>query len=137
MKQDLTVEEVATRLGASEDTVRKYLRTGELTGYMPGGRRLGWRIKPESLTAFIEAKTPTPKEPPSQLEIDWEGEQGKALRKYVEVLMTLDNLNWFTAQDILTDMRTTCKLPAFRLTTQSDKRKEEEEATANKQTSGT
>src|SRR5437867_253164 len=40
----LTVEEAAHRLGAHEQTVRRWLRDHRLTGYMPGGTKLGYRI---------------------------------------------------------------------------------------------
>lgn len=43
----LTVEQVAERLGAHPETVRRWLRSGTIKGVRPGGMKLGWRI-PES-----------------------------------------------------------------------------------------
>ena len=43
----LTVKEVAERLRANPQTVRRWLREGRLKGVMPGGEKLGYRI-PES-----------------------------------------------------------------------------------------
>jgi excisionase family DNA binding protein len=43
----LTVKEVAERLRANPQTVRRWLREGKLNGVMPGGEKLGYRI-PES-----------------------------------------------------------------------------------------
>jgi excisionase family DNA binding protein len=43
----LTVKEVAERLRANPQTVRRWLREGKLRGRMPGGEKLGYRI-PES-----------------------------------------------------------------------------------------
>jgi excisionase family DNA binding protein len=42
--QMLKVEEVAARLRANPETVRRWLRAGTLKGVRPGGTRLGWRI---------------------------------------------------------------------------------------------
>jgi excisionase family DNA binding protein len=39
-----TVREAAERLRASEDTIRRWLRSGKLQGVMPGGTKLGYRI---------------------------------------------------------------------------------------------
>lgn len=39
-----TVKEAATRLGAKEETVRRWLRAGKIKGAMPGGQKLGYRI---------------------------------------------------------------------------------------------
>lgn len=43
----LTVAEVAERLGAHVQTVRRWLREGRIQGVMPGGTKLGYRV-PES-----------------------------------------------------------------------------------------
>src|SRR4051794_29344771 len=40
----LTVPEVAARLRAAEETVRRWLRSGKLRGRMIGGTRLGYRV---------------------------------------------------------------------------------------------
>lgn len=50
----LTVRDVATRLKATEDTVRRWLRDGKLKGVRPGGDRLGWRISEDELRRFLE-----------------------------------------------------------------------------------
>lgn len=49
----LTVPDVAGRLQVSENAVREWLRTGKLRGYRPGGRKVGWRIRPSDLEQFI------------------------------------------------------------------------------------
>jgi excisionase family DNA binding protein len=40
----LKVAEVAERVRADPETVRRWLRSGRLKGVRPGGTRLGWRI---------------------------------------------------------------------------------------------
>jgi excisionase family DNA binding protein len=40
----LTVKEVAARLRANPQTVRRWLREGKLHGVLPGGQKLGYRI---------------------------------------------------------------------------------------------
>ena len=44
MAEDLTVEDVAARLGISQQTVRRWLKAGYLKGYRIGGTKIGWRI---------------------------------------------------------------------------------------------
>lgn len=39
-----TVKEAAARLGAKEETIRRWLRDGKIRGAMPGGQKLGYRI---------------------------------------------------------------------------------------------
>lgn len=48
-----TVEEIVDMLKVHEQTVRRWLRTGELKGYSFGGKT-GWRIKASDLAAFLE-----------------------------------------------------------------------------------
>ena len=57
MTQDrfLTVPEVAERLTVTEPTVREWLRSGRLPGYLPGGRRAGWRVRESDLERFVES----------------------------------------------------------------------------------
>jgi len=55
MEQLLTVEQVAERLQVNEQTIRRWLREGELTGVAFGGRT-GWRVSEEDLTAFLDRK---------------------------------------------------------------------------------
>lgn len=52
---DLSVEEVAARLSVHRETVRRWLRTGELRGYRLGFRG-GWRIPEEELRRFIRSR---------------------------------------------------------------------------------
>lgn len=40
----LTVRQVAERVGACEETVRRWIRDGRLHGVMPGGAKLGYRV---------------------------------------------------------------------------------------------
>lgn len=47
----LTAAEVATRLGTSEHTVRRWIRNGELPALRIGGR-IGYRIAAEDLADF-------------------------------------------------------------------------------------
>lgn len=61
----LTVQEVAERLRASPDTVRRWLREGRLRGVLPGGSRLGYRIPESELQRFISSRT-TPEPGPSE-----------------------------------------------------------------------
>lgn len=49
----LTVEDVAERLGMTQETVRRWLRKGDLRGVRLA-KRLGWRIRERDLEAFIE-----------------------------------------------------------------------------------
>ncbi|MGI8553464.1 MAG: helix-turn-helix domain-containing protein [Dehalococcoidia bacterium] len=49
----LTVAQVAERLHAHPETVRRWLSQGRLHGVMPGGKRLGWRIAESELRRFL------------------------------------------------------------------------------------
>ena len=55
MEQDrlLTVEEVAEQLRASVHTVRRWLRQGRLHGILPGGDRMGYRIRQSEVRRFL------------------------------------------------------------------------------------
>lgn len=55
MEQLLTVEQVSERLQVNEQTVRRWLREGELTG-VPFGGRTGWRVSEEDLQAFLDRR---------------------------------------------------------------------------------
>ena len=56
----LTVPEVAARLRASPDTVRRWLRTGKLRGLSYGGDRLGYRVSESELQRFLAASATIP-----------------------------------------------------------------------------
>jgi excisionase family DNA binding protein len=50
----LTVREVADRLRASPETVRRWLRQGKLRGFRPGGTKLGYRVPQTELQRFLQ-----------------------------------------------------------------------------------
>jgi excisionase family DNA binding protein len=52
----LTVTEVSDRLKVDEETVRRWLRKGDLAGIRLGGGRSGWRVEPEELARFVQSK---------------------------------------------------------------------------------
>jgi excisionase family DNA binding protein len=52
-EQWLTVAEIVERLRVHENTVRRWLRTGELPGRNFGGRT-GYRVRASDLDAFLE-----------------------------------------------------------------------------------
>ena len=49
----LSVEQIATELGLTEDTIRNYIRTRQLTAYRIGNT---YRIKREDLNQFLEKR---------------------------------------------------------------------------------
>lgn len=51
----MTVEEVAERLKMNPETVRRYLRSGELKG-IAFSNKVGWRITEQDLQEFIAKK---------------------------------------------------------------------------------
>jgi excisionase family DNA binding protein len=53
----LTVKEVAERLRANPQTVRRWLREGKLKGVMPGGEKLGYRIPTSEVTRLLTGET--------------------------------------------------------------------------------
>lgn len=55
MDRLLTVDQVADRLQVNEQTVRRWLRDGDLSGIAFGGRT-GWRVSPEDLALFLEKR---------------------------------------------------------------------------------
>ncbi len=55
MDRMLTVDQVAERLQVNEQTVRRWLREGELTG-VPFGGRTGWRVSEEDLQSFLDRR---------------------------------------------------------------------------------
>lgn len=52
MQAYLTVADVAERLGVSGETVRRWLRSGQLEGALLS-RRAGWRIRPDAVERMI------------------------------------------------------------------------------------
>ncbi len=54
MSDILSVQDVAKRLDVHDQTVRRWLKSGQLKG-MPFGGRTGWRIEEEDLREFIES----------------------------------------------------------------------------------
>ncbi len=60
MEQWLTVKQVSENLGVHEDTVRIWLRTGQLKGRLLS-RRAGWRIAAADLDAFMREDPQTAK----------------------------------------------------------------------------
>ena len=50
-----TIDEVASYLGVHRDTVYSLIRSGRLPATQLGGRKTGWRISEEDLSAFVEA----------------------------------------------------------------------------------
>ncbi len=52
----LTTAEVAERLRVTEDTVRRWIRHGDLPVLNLGGFRAGYRIREADLDAFIAAR---------------------------------------------------------------------------------
>lgn len=53
MQTYLTVPEVAERLDVNEETVRRWLRSGQLEGALLS-RKAGWRITPEAIDQMME-----------------------------------------------------------------------------------
>ncbi len=60
MEKWLTVKQVSENLGVHEDTVRIWLRTGQLKGRLLS-RRAGWRIAAADLDAFMRDEPQTAK----------------------------------------------------------------------------
>lgn len=50
-----TVEEIAQRLKVTDQTVRRWLKDGDLTGTNFSGRT-GWRIREADVNAFLERR---------------------------------------------------------------------------------
>lgn len=51
----LTVRDVAESLKVHEETVRRWIRRGDLVALDLGGPRAGYRVRPSDLNAFIDA----------------------------------------------------------------------------------
>jgi excisionase family DNA binding protein len=64
-EQLLSLEDVAGRLQVSDQTVRRWIKSGKLPAYKPG---LEWRIKPSDLEEFLQARSSPKGRAPSPLE---------------------------------------------------------------------
>jgi excisionase family DNA binding protein len=51
-----TVPQVAELLHVGAETVRRWLRRGELQGFMLGGTKLGYRVRGSELLRFIQER---------------------------------------------------------------------------------
>jgi excisionase family DNA binding protein len=63
----LTIPDVARILAISEETVRRYIRQGTISGVALEGY---WRVRPEVLEAFIQSRTTPEREPPTAPGLD-------------------------------------------------------------------
>ena len=61
-----TVEQIAERLQVTEETVRRWLRSGELVGRNFSGRT-GYRIREADVNAFLERIGPREETPGQQM----------------------------------------------------------------------
>jgi excisionase family DNA binding protein len=61
-EQLLTVAQVADRLQVNSETVRRWLRSGELPGILLGDRA-GYRVSAADLKAFLDARRQPPRTP--------------------------------------------------------------------------
>jgi excisionase family DNA binding protein len=50
----LTVEQVAEEMQVSGETVRRWLRSGRLRGWQPGGTKIGWRIPASEVRRLVQ-----------------------------------------------------------------------------------
>lgn len=55
---DLTVPQVAAEMQVHEETVRRWLQSGRLKGYRPGGTKAGWRITREAIEQLKRGEQP-------------------------------------------------------------------------------
>jgi excisionase family DNA binding protein len=55
----MTVEEVAEKLKVHPDSVRRWLRAGQLRGFMIS-RKAGYRIRPDDVDRFVMGERGTP-----------------------------------------------------------------------------
>jgi excisionase family DNA binding protein len=64
-EQWLSVQDVVELLGVHEQTVRRWIKSGELTAYLLGDRA-GYRIASEDLQAFMERRRVAPEGQPEK-----------------------------------------------------------------------
>ena len=62
-EQWLSVQNVVERLGVHEQTVRRWIKSGELVAYALGDRA-GYRIAIEDLQSFMELRRVSPEDAP-------------------------------------------------------------------------
>ncbi|MDQ3832947.1 MAG: helix-turn-helix domain-containing protein [Actinomycetota bacterium] len=76
-EQMYSLDDVAERLQVSTQTVRRWIKAGQLHAYKPG---LEWRIRPSDLDDFLETRSyPKENAPPSQ------SEEGSGKRRAAEL----------------------------------------------------
>jgi excisionase family DNA binding protein len=67
MSSTLSVRDLCARYGVSEGTVLLWIKQGEIrainVGRRPGAKKPRWRFRPEDVTNFELARTPTPPPP--------------------------------------------------------------------------
>src|SRR6266702_4025767 len=97
MPSYLRTSDVATRLGVSLDTVRRWLRSGELKG-TPFGRA-GYRIEDTDFQAFLHQRQRQPQQPATSLLSSPE--------RYSLSSTTLEELMNAVAQELRTPLTTT------------------------------
>ena len=51
----ISVQQVADRLSVHPETVKRWLRAGDLVGYALGDRA-GWRVREDDLDAFLQVR---------------------------------------------------------------------------------
>ncbi len=56
-EQLLTVQDVASRLRITPETVRRWLRTGKLRGALLGGDKMGYRIAEGEVLRLLDSST--------------------------------------------------------------------------------
>ncbi len=97
MPSYLRTSDVATRLGVSLDSVRRWLRSGELKG-TPFGRA-GYRIEDTDFQAFLHQRQRQPQQPATSLL--------SSLERYSLSSTTLEELMNAVAQELRTPLTTT------------------------------
>jgi excisionase family DNA binding protein len=83
VEQPLSAEEVAERLAVNEQTVRRWLRDGDLVGKFYGGRT-GWRVSQGSVIEFLRNRDPRLGKIRNELEARGIPQRAEGLRAYVD-----------------------------------------------------
>lgn len=71
--EHVTVENLAATLGVTEETVRRWLRSGRLHGVRLPTRRAGWRIPRPEVARMLQLE---PAEPGDQAKVPGDGGRG-------------------------------------------------------------